>query len=133
MDEKLKVLIVDDSVTTRALLLDTLAGLNGVRVVGGAGDGEEGLKLAATLKPDVLTLDLRMPHGGGIEFIPRFKQLNPTPIVMVLTNFPFSSYRRRCEDAGADHFFDKSEELHLMVELLRDLTARRAEEVGHYE
>lgn len=115
----LKTLIVDDSAVTRGLLAETLAGLDGIKVVGTARDGEEGLRLAQTFHPDVVMLDLRMPQKGGIQVLPDLKAMSPAPTVIVLTNFPFSSYRRRCMEAGADYFFDKSQELHEAVALLR--------------
>lgn len=115
----IRTLIVDDSPVASILLRDTLDELDGITVVGVAGDGDEGLQLAEKLQPDVVTLDLRMPRKGGFDALPDLKALTPSPKVIVLTSFPFSSHRRRCEDAGADFFFDKSTELHEAVALLR--------------
>lgn len=115
---ELKVLIVDDSATIRVRLAGLLAEIEKVEVVGEAANAREGLELARSLRPDVVTLDVRMPGQSGLEVISRIKQLQPSPTVIVLTNFPYPAYRNRALELGADFFFDKTTELHEVVEVV---------------
>ena len=62
-----------------------------------------------------------MPGGSGIDVLREIKQNNQTPLVIVLTNYPYPQYRRKCMDAGADFFFDKSTEFDKVTEVLKQL------------
>jgi two-component system chemotaxis response regulator CheB len=64
----LRVLVVDDSAYNRRNIGDILGSSADIELVGKAGDGEEALRLATTLKPDVITLDLEMPKMDGFTF-----------------------------------------------------------------
>ncbi len=79
----LRVLVVDDSAYNRRNIADILAGSDEVEVVGKAGDGEEALRLALSLKPDVITLDLEMPRMDGFTFLRILMVRQPTPVIVV--------------------------------------------------
>lgn len=85
----IRLLVVDDSAYNRRNIADVFAGTPEVEVVGKAADGEEALKLAALLKPDVITLDLEMPRMDGFTFLRILMVRQPTPVVVV------SSYAQR--------------------------------------
>ena len=78
-----RVLVVDDSRVTRQVIAAILNADPQLRVVGMAADGLEGVRLAAELKPDVITMDLNMPHMGGGEATRLIMAAMPTPIVVV--------------------------------------------------
>ncbi len=80
--KSVKVLIVDDSATVRALFqqIFTKAGLE---VVGVAADPYQARELIVSLKPDVLTLDIEMPKMTGVEFLEKLMKHMPIPVVMV--------------------------------------------------
>lgn len=120
----LTVLIIDDSALIRENLVRTFTELGEIEVVGQATDAREGLKLAAGLHPNLVTLDIRMPGGSGLDVIEQLKQLEPSPIVMVLTNYPYPAYRKRAAEVGADFFFDKSTEFHEALAALKVKTKR---------
>lgn len=82
-ERALSVLIVDDSATNRRALTRLLELAPGLEVVGRAGDGEEGLKKAIQLKPDVITLDLEMPKMDGYAFLRLLMAKAPTPVIVV--------------------------------------------------
>jgi two-component system chemotaxis response regulator CheB len=79
----IRVLVVDDSNSVRELLVYILGADPGLQVVGCAANGEEALRLAHELKPDVITMDLQMPRMDGYEAIRHIMQSCPTRIVVV--------------------------------------------------
>lgn len=80
-----RVLVVDDSATMRALISSRLRRDPEIEVVGGAGDPLQAREMIKQLNPDVLTLDVEMPRMNGIEFLERLMRLRPMPVVMVST------------------------------------------------
>jgi two-component system, chemotaxis family, protein-glutamate methylesterase/glutaminase len=78
-----RVLIVDDSPTARALLAEIFRSDPGVEVVGEARDGAEGVEMARRLRPDVVTMDVRMPGLDGFAATKEIMITAPTPIVIV--------------------------------------------------
>jgi two-component system chemotaxis response regulator CheB len=79
----IRVLVVDDSLAVRELLAHILGAAPGLQVVGCAADGEQAVRLAQELRPDVITMDLHMPHVDGYEAIRQIMQSCPTRIVVV--------------------------------------------------
>lgn len=82
-DRPLRVLVVDDSELQRNLLAALFDADPDLAVVGRAANGLAAIQLAATLRPDVITIDLRMPGLDGLEATRRIMQATPTPVVMV--------------------------------------------------
>ena len=87
MCETIRVLIADDHAIVREGLRALIATEPGMELVGEAADGEEALQLAHTLEPDVILLDLVMPHKDGIATIGELKAHKPDTRVLVLTSF----------------------------------------------
>ena len=79
----IKVLIVDDSVFIRKLLTEILQADPALQVVGAANDPIEAKEMMNTLNPDVLTLDVEMPHMDGVSFLEKIMRLKPLPVVMI--------------------------------------------------
>ncbi len=79
----IRLLIIDDSAYNRRNIADVFAGTPDVEVVGKAADGEEALRLATLLKPDVITLDLEMPRMDGFTFLRILMSKQPTPVIVV--------------------------------------------------
>lgn len=86
MKDNIKVLIVDDSPLIRTILTNMLQETPGFQVVGEAVDGEEAVRLTARLRPDVITMDIRMPRLNGLEATRQIMSATPTPIVVVATS-----------------------------------------------
>lgn len=122
-DRPLRVLIIDDSVVIRQRLIGLLEETSGVQVAGVATDGRQGLDAILKLRPDVVILDIRMPGIGGIEVLESLQERDVSPTIVVLTNFPYPAYRKRCHELGAAYFFDKSTEFAAAVDVLRGLSA----------
>jgi two-component system, chemotaxis family, protein-glutamate methylesterase/glutaminase len=78
-----RVLVVDDSRAVRELLVHILGSDPGLSVIGCAVNGEEALRMAQDMRPDVITMDLHMPHMDGFESTRRIMRSCPVPIVIV--------------------------------------------------
>ncbi len=82
---KVRVLIVDDTRTIRALIRAHLASAPEIEVVGEAADPYEAREMIRRLDPDVITLDVEMPRMDGLSFLEKIMRLRPMPVVMVST------------------------------------------------
>jgi two-component system, chemotaxis family, protein-glutamate methylesterase/glutaminase len=82
-NKKFRVLIVDDSAFMRKVLETILNSDDQLQVVGQAKDGREAVTLAESLKPDVITMDINMPHVDGLQATAQIMTTNPRPIVIV--------------------------------------------------
>lgn len=76
-NKKLRVMVVDDTVVYRKILSDVLSGLSDVTVVGTAHNGRVALSRIASLKPDLLTLDIEMPEMNGLELLVNMRKMFP--------------------------------------------------------
>ena len=81
--KKYRVLIVDDSAFMRKVLETIITSDETLQVVGQAKDGREAVTLAESLKPDVITMDINMPHVDGLQATAQIMTTNPRPIVIV--------------------------------------------------
>ncbi len=81
--KKIRVLIVDDSPLVREALKVILGSDPDLEVVGLARDGREGVQKTLSLKPDVITMDIKMPLMNGLEAIEKIMEEAPTPIIAV--------------------------------------------------
>ena len=109
-NHNIKVVIADDSLIVREHLVTMLDELAGIEIAGQAENVLEAIDTIQSLRPDVVILDIRMPGGSGIDVLETIKQNGAAPIVIILTNYPYPGYRKKCLQAGADFFLDKSTE-----------------------
>ncbi|MCU0858673.1 MAG: response regulator, partial [Pontiellaceae bacterium] len=116
----MRILVADDSQPIRQRLVERLSGLPGV-CVAEAENTTDALQQIEIFAPDVAVLDIRMPGGGGIKVLGEIKTKHPSVIVMIVTSYPYAQYRRKCLEAGADFFFDKSTEFEQVAEIVRQL------------
>lgn len=79
----IRVLIVDDSPTMRALLTEMLRREADITVIGAAADAAEARTIIREQNPDVVTLDIEMPGMNGLDFLDKLMRLKPTPVVVV--------------------------------------------------
>ena len=83
MHRKIKVLVVDDSAFMRKMIKQLVESDPDIEVVGSARDGVEGVEMALTLNPDVITMDIEMPRMNGLEATEAILERQHTPIIMV--------------------------------------------------
>ena|ERR1051326_5731261 len=120
---ELLVVVVEDSTIVRERLIRLLTSVANVRVVGEAATASDAIRTIAELQPDVVTLDLRLEQGSGLEVLRALGGISPKPCVAVLTNYGDAQSRRECLSLGADYFFDKSLELADLKSVLTQLAA----------
>jgi DNA-binding NarL/FixJ family response regulator len=112
----IRILLADDHPVVREGLRGMLSTEPGLEVVGEAGSGPQAEALSASLRPDIVLMDLRMPDGGGVESIVRMTAAGLPCRVIVLTTYETDADILRAVEAGAAGY------------LLKDLT--RAELTG---
>lgn len=83
--EKLKALVVDDTIVYRKIVSDVLKEIPGVEVIGTANNGKIALSKITSLKPDLITLDIEMPEVSGIEVLQELQNTPDAPTVVMLS------------------------------------------------
>ena len=83
MNEKIRVLIVDDSLLFRKVLIDNLSKNPNIEVIGYAIDAFDAEKKIPLLKPDVVTVDVEMPRLNGIDFVKKLLPIYAVPVILV--------------------------------------------------
>lgn len=105
----IKILLVDDHAVVRMGLSMLLNSHADMRVVGEASEGNEGIKKALELKPNVVIMDLSMPHGkDGLSATSELKKLMPDVNILILTMHDDEEYLFRAIQAGASGCILKS-------------------------
>ena len=107
MKRKTSVVIVDDHPIFRRGLKEIIEGDPQFAVAGEAGDGESALQQVASLKPDVVVLDLHLPKIGGLELVRRIRARASSPAVIVLTMHGEESMFNAAMDGGAQGYILK--------------------------
>jgi two-component system, NarL family, response regulator DevR len=122
--DTLRVYVVDDSALLRQRLLGLLAELDRVEVIGEAEDRDQAIIEVTKLKPHVVILDIQLREGNVIEVLTQIKQVQPSPTVIMLTNYPYPQFREKSIAAGADYFFYKATEFAKVKEVVRSLSSQ---------
>jgi DNA-binding NarL/FixJ family response regulator len=117
----MKVLVVDDSALLRERMVSMISELPEIAKIGQAQNASQALNSVHKLNPDVVILDIRLSEGNGIEVLQKIKKENSAPVTIMFTNFPYAQYRKKCKEAGADFFFDKSTEFHKITGVLEKI------------
>jgi two-component system response regulator NreC len=105
----IKICIVDDHAMVRYGLMMLLNDNADINVIGEASEGDEAIRLAVELSPDVVLMDLSMPHGkDGLTATKELKQQQPDIAVLILTMHDDEEYLFRAIEAGASGYILKS-------------------------
>ena len=114
----MKLFIVEDSAIIRGRIMAMVSILDNIQIAGSSGETVESLNMIRTLQPDIVILDIRLKGGSGIDLLQVIKNEFPGILVIMLTNYPYPQYQRRCLELGADYFFDKSREFEKIIDVL---------------
>jgi DNA-binding NarL/FixJ family response regulator len=114
----ISVLLVDDQRLVRTGFRSILAGEPDIEVVGEAADGVEALRLVREIAPDVVLMDIRMPHMDGLEAT-RIMLAESTSRVVILTTFDSDDYVYEALRAGASGFLLKDAPADQLVTAIR--------------
>jgi len=124
MDERIRVLVVDDHTVVRKGLVSLLSAEKyGIEVIGEASDGEEAVTKALQLQPDVILMDLVMPRKNGIEATREIKKTHPKARILVLTSFTEDDKVLEALRAGAYGFLLKDATPDELVQSIRSVYA----------
>jgi CheY-like chemotaxis protein len=117
-----RVLVVDDSAAIRSRLVDLLQEVEGLTIQEADG-ADRALEQIEREGADLVILDIHMPGKSGLEVLPQLKASACRPVVVVLTSHPTEQHRRECIALGADHFFDKTRDFALVIDVIVRPTA----------
>lgn len=120
---KTKILVADDHPLVREALVRVFSNQKDMKVVGEAADGEEAIKLASQLKPDVLVMDIMMPKIDGLQASRTIKKMSPSTAILILTAYDDDSYVLGLLEAGAAGYLMKSARGQDLVEAVRSIRA----------
>jgi len=117
--DRIRILLAEDHVVVRQGTRQLLEREQDIEVIGEAGDGEEAVRLASQLKPDVIIMDVAMPKLSGIEATKRIKALLPLTIVLVLTGYDYDEYIFSLLEAGAAGYLMKDVSGDQLIDAIR--------------
>jgi len=128
---KTRVLVVDDEALLRTAFSALIGAEDDLEVAGQAADGRQAVELAASLAPDVVVMDVRMPVMDGIQATRRITSMRgaaeaagaQSPRVLILTTFDLDEYVFDALRAGASGFALKSRPLEELLSAIRTLAA----------
>lgn len=114
-NSSIPVLIVDDVAAVRRDLCTALTLAGSIEIVGEAGDGLEAVRLAGSLEPAVVLMDLEMPRMDGYEAAQRIRAVRPGCRIVALTVHGYPSARQRARQSGIDEFVVKGAPLESLI------------------
>jgi DNA-binding NarL/FixJ family response regulator len=119
------ILIVDDVPQVRRELRALLPLLDAIDIVGEAENGQYAIELAATLRPDVILMDVEMPIVDGITATRSIKQRDPACRVIILSIHNDEAVRAQARSASADDFVDKGAPLTVLLDAIKTISTER--------
>ncbi|PWG12087.1 DNA-binding response regulator [Streptomyces sp. V2] len=118
-----RILIADDEALLRMAFGTVLEAQPDMAPVGEAADGEEAIRLARELRPDVVLMDVRMPGTDGIEATRQVVRVSPRSRVLILTTFDLDEYAFAGLNAGASGFLLKNTRPEELLTAIRRVAA----------
>lgn len=124
-----KALIVDDSKIFRHALKDVLKRRFPQMELEEAKDGADAMEKIATLLPDLVLMDVRLPGGNGFDLLKKIRVNHPEVCVIMLSHYDLPEYREAATDGGAEAFISKGsidlDELRRLIEFVLEERARK--------
>ena len=124
--ENIRILIADDHAIVREGLRTLITAKPGLELVGEASDGNEAVLLARSLEPDVILLDMMMPHKDGLAAIEEIKAESPEARILVLTSFSDDEKVFAAIKAGALGYLLKDSSPQQLIQAIQDVHQGRS-------
>jgi CheY-like chemotaxis protein len=118
-----RVLLVDDQATFMHALVSVVGETAGFTIVGEAATGEECLRLASEVRPDLVLLDVNLPEMDGVEVARRLRAGEAPPVVVLLSTYDEDAGERFVAESGANAYVTKSA---FAPDLLAQVWSRRS-------
>ncbi|OGP20262.1 MAG: hypothetical protein A2038_08175 [Deltaproteobacteria bacterium GWA2_57_13] len=118
-----RIIMVDDNQRFRETLKQHLQQEPEVTVVGEACDGEEAVRLAQKLRPDLVLMDISMPGANGLVATKEIKDTRPEIKVIMLSIHREQTYLTAAKEAGSDGYVVKGDLMKALLPLIRQVTA----------
>lgn len=126
MTNGISLLLVDDHALVRNNLATRLDAEEGIRVLGEAGDADQGVSCALELEPEIIMFDIDMPGMSSFEAARTINQRLPSVRMMFLTAFTHDSYIDEALSAGANAYITKREPYEVVVSAIRAVACGEA-------
>lgn len=96
-------------------------GIQNIEFVGCAENEADAVRDICAMEPDLVIMDLTLASGSGMEVLRQIKLQTFPGTVIILTNYAYPQYQKKCMELGADYFLDKSRDIETLSELLSSL------------
>ena len=123
MKEKLRIVIADDNIDFANTLKSYLSKEEDMEIVGMVKDGEEVCKIIEDKKPDVVLLDVIMPHLDGLGVLEKLQEMNieKRPIIIMLSAVGQDKITQKAINLGAEYYIVKPFEISLLIKRIKEL------------
>jgi len=127
--KSISILLAEDHVVVRESIRQSLEREANFHVVGEAGDGEEAVRMAKQLSPDVIIMDISLPKLNGIEATKQIKAFQPSAVILVLTAYDYEQYIFPLLEVGAAGYLLKDVSSRALISAIK--TVHKGEAVLH--
>jgi DNA-binding NarL/FixJ family response regulator len=117
-EEKLVVLLVDDSVLIMDKMIGVLQEVENIRIVFQANSYSEAVRIIEETEPDIILMDIFLGEKINFDLLKFLREKYPSARTAIITNYAGKHYRDICEKLGAHHFFDKSNDFDLIPKMI---------------
>ena len=123
MSEKMTVLVADDNSDFTMTLSNYLKKAEDMEIIGIARDGNEAYDMAVELKPDILLLDIIMPHLDGLGVLEKLHdtQMEKRPLCIILSAVGQDKITQRAISLGAQYYIVKPFDINVLVKRMQEL------------
>jgi DNA-binding NarL/FixJ family response regulator len=120
-----RVVLIEDHPVFRKGLVDLLHEVEDLRVCGEAADAAEGSRVIDEVSPDLVLMDLSLPHGNALPLVRDLRNRRPALKILVVSMHEERMYAERALRAGADGYITKAEAVDRLIEAIREVLAGR--------
>ena len=132
MKEKISILIADDNTEFSKTLANYIEKQEDLEVIGMAKDGLEAVEMLTNTQPDVLLLDVIMPHLDGLGVLEKINEQNKKPIVIMLSAVGQDKITQRAIALGAQYYVVKPFDIELLIKRIKEFKYFKAKQTNNF-